>query len=306
MKKHDQTAAGGTTQSRTQVSCCGGTPFSLDRQGRNTSQDDPEMIRNAVRDNYAKVATTGISCCGSAGHIQETGRHIGYTDEEMHAVPEGSNLGLGCGNPTAIASLKQGETVIDLGSGGGFDCFLASSQVGPGGRVIGVDMTADMLSLARDNARKGGYGNVEFRLGEIENLPVADNTADVVISNCVINLSPDKNRVFREAFRALKPGGRLMVSDIVLLSELPEEIRSSVEAYVGCVAGAVSKDAYLAGIRDAGFKDVNILKETGFPFELLAADPLVQSIAQATAMTREEGQRIADSILSISVYAKKP
>lgn len=266
----------------------------------------PDTIRSAVRESYARVATTGAPCCGTSRCTGETGRHIGYTDEEMHAVPDGANLGLGCGKPTAIASLKEGETVIDLGSGGGFDCFLASSQVGPGGCVIGVDMTAEMLSLARENARKGEYGNVEFRLGEIENLPVADNTADVVISNCVINLSPDKNRVFREAFRTLKPGGRLMVSDIVLLRDLPVEIRNSVEAYVGCVAGAVSRDTYLAGIRDAGFRDVNILKETGFPFELLAADPLVQSVAQATAMTREDGQRIADSILGISVYAKKP
>lgn len=293
-------------QPRTSGSCCGGAPVCLDSDTRLVSEREPDTIRSAVRSNYARVATTGMSCCGSKGCAQETGRNIGYTDDEMNAVPEGANLGLGCGNPTAVASLQPGETVIDLGSGGGFDCFLAAAQVGATGRVIGVDMTAEMLSLARENARKGGYGNVEFRLGEIENLPVADNTADVVISNCVINLSPDKARVFREAYRILKPGGRLMVSDIVLLRELPDEIRNSVEAYVGCVAGAEAKDSYLEAIEGAGFRDVEVLKETPFPFELLAADPVVQSVAQSTGMSMETGRRIADSILSISVCARKP
>lgn len=265
----------------------------------------PEAIKSSVREGYAKVATTGMPCCGSACCSHETGRHIGYSDEEMRVVPDGANLGLGCGNPTAIASLKEGETVIDLGSGGGFDCFLASAQVGETGRVIGVDMTAEMINLARENALKGGYGNVEFRLGEIEDLPVTDNTADVVFSNCVINLSPDKAQVFREAYRVLKPGGRLLVSDIVLLKDLPEEIRNSVEAYVGCVAGAVARDTYMQAIEDAGFRDVKILKEASFPFELLAADPVVQSVAQSTGMSMETGRQIADSILSISVHARK-
>jgi arsenite methyltransferase len=305
MKKKEEAPIKERTHPLNPVSCCGSAPFSLEKADRLDADKPPEAIRSAVREGYAKVATTGIPCCGPACSSQATGRHVGYTDEEMNAVPDGANLGLGCGNPTAIASLQEGETVIDLGSGGGFDCFLAAAQVGTSGRVIGVDMTPEMLDLARENARKGGYGNVEFRLGEIENLPAADNAADVVVSNCVINLSPDKGRVFREAYRVLKPGGRLMVSDIVLLRDLPREIRASVEAYVGCVAGAVAKDAYMEAIRDAGFQDVKILKETGFPFELMAADPVVQSIAQGTAMTREMGQRIADSILSISVYAKK-
>jgi ubiquinone/menaquinone biosynthesis C-methylase UbiE len=186
---------------------------------------------------------------------------IGYGEGQLGAIPEGANLGLGCGNPTALASLKEGEAVLDLGSGGGIDCFLASNAVGPEGRVIGVDMTPEMISRARENARRGSYGNVDFRLGEIENLPVGDNSVDAVISNCVINLSPDKGRVFAEAYRALKPGGRVMVSDIVLTRELPEEIMNSVAAYAGCVAGASKKAEYLAKVKAAGFEDVEIVSE---------------------------------------------
>ncbi len=172
-------------------------------------------------------------------------QQIGYSKNELSSVPEGADLNLGCGNPVALASLKEGETVIDLGSGGGLDCFLASKKVGAKGKVIGIDMTAEMLERARANAKKGGYKNVEFRLGEIENMPVADNTADIIISNCVVNLSPDKQRVFNEAYRVLKPKGRLMISDMVLLKELPDRVKSSVLAYVGCVAGADSKEDYL-------------------------------------------------------------
>jgi arsenite methyltransferase len=208
-----------------------------------------EEIRKVVRERYAKVVkqdspccTPVKSCCGGTELIQDISLKIGYTKEELKAVPEGANLGLGCGNPVALASLKQGETVLDLGSGAGFDCFLAAGMVGNKGRVIGVDMTPEMVEKARDNARKGNYANVEFRLGEIETLPVADNSVDAVISNCVINLSPDKKKVFAETFRALKPGGRLMISDIVLLKELPAFIKNSVEAYIGCVSGAMLKD----------------------------------------------------------------
>jgi arsenite methyltransferase len=211
-----------------------------------------------------QAGTEAASCCApsTGGLADAMSRVVGYSDGELGSIPEGANLGLGCGNPTALASLKEGETALDLGAGGGIDCFLASNAVGKTGHVIGVDMTAEMVSRARANAERGGYENVDFRLGEIENLPVADGTVDAIISNCVINLSPDKPRVFSEAFRTLKPGGRLMVSDIVLTGELPEEVRQSLAAYAGCVAGALPKEEYLVGLADAGFKDVEIVTET--------------------------------------------
>ena len=197
-------------------------------------------------------------CCSS----QQTGsKAVGYTDEQLGVIPDGADLGLGCGNPTALASLKEGETVLDLGSGGGIDCFLASSKVGQNGRVIGVDMTPEMIERARENASKGNYRNVDFRLGEIEHLPVADNSVDVVISNCVINLSLDKAQVFKEAYRVLRSGGRVMVSDIVLLKELPDAIKSSVIAYTGCIAGASRKEDYLATVASAAFQDVEVISE---------------------------------------------
>src|SRR5688572_12836258 len=201
-------------------------------------------IREAVRDRYGRIAESGesIGCCepsagtgsgcGCSVGVTETADVLGYSDEQRAAIPEGADLGLGCGNPLAHAGVSKGETVLDLGSGAGIDAFLAARETGPSGRVIGVDMTPAMLSRARENAAKHGFGNVEFRLGEIENLPLADGTVDLVISNCVVNLSPDKPRVFREALRVLRPGGRMVVSDIVLVSELPESVRGSVEAYV--------------------------------------------------------------------------
>lgn len=240
-----------------------------------------DEIRKAVRERYAKIASQGkvsgsvstANCCGSeqasapascsapqtaAGAVS---KEIGYSDKELGSIPDGASLGLGCGNPTALASLKEGEIVLDLGAGAGIDCFLAAEAVGQDGRVIGVDMTPEMIESARENARKDGYQNIEFRLGEIENLPVADNSVDAIISNCVINLSLDKGRVFKEAYRVLKPGGRVMVSDIVLLKELPESIRSSVEAYTGCIAGATMKEEYLATVKAAGFQEVEIVSE---------------------------------------------
>ena len=229
---------------------------------------------------YARVARQDESCCGpkacgcnSAVSAKDISKSIGYSDEEMAAVPEGANLGLGCGNPVALASLKEGETVLDLGSGAGFDCFLAARQVGESGRVIGVDMTPEMIEKARDNARKSDYTNVEFRLGEIENLPAADSSIDAIISNCVINLAPDKKRVFKEAFRVLKPGGRIMVSDIVLTKALPENIKNSIEAYVGCIAGASLESDYLAAIKAAGFQDIKVVGEATFPIESMVSDP---------------------------------
>src|SRR5512139_1867555 len=240
-----------------------------------------ENVKEIVRKRYAKVAKNkGFNCgcapssnCCSAPSNDQLSKMIGYSEDEMSVVPEGANLGLGCGNPTAMASLKEGERVLDLGSGGGFDCFLAAKKVGKTGKVIGVDMTPEMLDKARTNAKKGKYTNVEFRLGEIENLPLADSSVDVIISNCVINLSTDKRRVFDEAYRVLRPGGRLMVSDIVLLKELPLVLKNSIEAYVGCLAGAVMKDDYIDAIRRAGFENVKIIDETMFPVKDMVSHP---------------------------------
>lgn len=239
---------------------------------------DNKDIKNIVKEGYAKIAKQGISCCssssccGSTNSAQDISKGIGYSDEEMSSVPEGANLGLGCGNPIALASLKGGEIVLDLGAGAGFDVFLAAQRVGKSGRVIGVDMTEEMLERARANAKKGNYRNVEFRLGEIEKLPVDDNSIDVIISNCVINLSPDKKEVFKEAYRVLKPGGRLMVSDLVLTKDLPENIKNSIEAYVGCLSGAAMKDDYLGCIEKAGFKDVRVVSQSNYPVDAMFKD----------------------------------
>jgi arsenite methyltransferase len=269
-----------------------------------------EDIKKNVREGYAKIAKKSArspkSCCGGSQPTKEISKGIGYKEEDLASVPVEANLGLGCGNPIAFASLKKGETVLDLGSGGGLDCFLAAKKVGEKGRVIGVDMTPEMIDRARGNARKGRYGNVEFRLGEIENLPVADNTADIIISNCVINLSPDKARVFKEAFRALKPGGRLMVSDIVLLKKLPTEIEKSVEAYVGCLSGAIMKDEYVRLIQEAGFQDVEILEGTRFPVEYMANDPTAKALIKKTKVPMKTAKSITDAIESVKVYGVKP
>jgi len=232
-------------------------------------------IKTQVKEGYGKIARQGSSCCstssccGDSNLAQNISKTVGYTEEEMGAVPEGSNLGLGCGNPVAIASLKEGDIVLDLGSGAGFDAFLAAQRVGKSGRVIGVDMTPEMIAKAKVNAKKGRYTNVEFRLGEIEKLPLEDNSIDVIISNCVINLSPDKEAVFKDAHRVLRSGGRLMVSDLVLTKDLPKEIKDSVEAYVGCLAGAIKKDEYLDFIRIAGFQDIKVISESSYPVDAM-------------------------------------
>lgn len=267
-------------------------------------------IKKNVRKGYASVAKQASSCCAPttsccSNPSEAISKAIGYSEHEMSSVPEGANMGLGCGNPIALASLKEGETVLDLGSGAGFDCFLAAQRVGEKGKVIGVDMTPEMVDKARENAVEGNYRNVEFRLGEIENLPVADNSADIVISNCVINLSPDKPRVFKEAFRALKPGGRLMVSDIVLLKELPTFIINSVSAYVGCISGAMLKDEYLATIKLAGFNDVKIVEENVFPIDCMANDPTAQAIIKGIEIPVDKITDFANSVLSVKVQAKK-
>lgn len=229
--------------------------------------DKPEDVKKIVEKSYAEIAKSSGGCgckcsCGSSNQaVQRQSGQFGYTEDEMNFAPDGSNLGLGCGNPTAIASLKEGETVLDLGSGAGFDAFLASRKVGPTGKVIGVDMTPEMLLAARSNADRGGFTNVKFMKGDIENLPVEDNSVDVVISNCVINLSPDKEKVFKEIYRVLKKGGRLMVSDTVLAKALPEEIRNDEKLLTGCVSGAMLKSEYIKLIEKTGFSDFVIHKE---------------------------------------------
>ncbi len=239
---------------------------------------DKELIRQGIRKNYANVALHASKksgccgnsnndnkkscCCGASDDAQKAAVNIGYTDEDLSNVPEESNMGLGCGNPIAIAALKEGETVLDLGSGGGFDCFLARRKVGGTGAVIGVDMTPDMIHLARKNAAKSGYTNVEFRLGEIEHLPVADETVDVIISNCVINLSVDKEQVFRDAYRVLKKGGRLSISDVMATGRLSDEIKEDLNMICGCIGGAEYAEDVKEMLLNAGFKEIKItLKE---------------------------------------------
>jgi SAM-dependent methyltransferase len=264
-------------------------------------------VRKMVREGYGKIAEQKSSCCGcGCGSVTNVSEQVGYTREELKSVPEGADLNLGCGNPVAMASLKEGEIVIDLGSGGGLDCFLAANKVGIKGKVIGVDMTAEMLDKARANCRKGKFTNVEFRLGEIENLPVANNTADVIISNCVINLSPNKQRVFEEVYRVLKPNGRLMISDMVLLKEIPEAIAKSVEAYIGCIAGAEKRQDYLNHIKKAGFNKVEIVEETKLPFEVLVSDATAQQVIKQLKITKQKAKEFFDSVVSIKVTATKP
>lgn len=273
-----------------------------------------EKVKKMVREGYAKVAKGEKSCCAAepaprsceVPTNEEISRRIGYSQEEINSVPEGANLGLGCGNPVALASLERGETVLDLGSGAGFDCFLAAKRVGDSGKVIGVDMTPEMIDKARENARKGKLKKVEFRLGEIENLPVADDTVDVVISNCVINLSPNKKRVFEEAFRVLKPEGRLMISDIVLLQKLPESVRKNVQAYVGCISGAEMKNKYLRLVKEAGFERIKVMEENYFPIENMANDPTAQAIMKTAEIPPQKAKKMLNSVASIKVSGLKP
>lgn len=231
--------------------------------------NNKEKIRKSIIENYAKVAlkgTNGGGCCCSSGcccdntlfNISEVSKRIGYSEEDIFNTPFEANMGLGCGNPIAIAAIKEGETVLDLGSGGGFDCFLARRQVGDAGYVIGVDMTPEMIKLARDNAEKSGYTNVEFRLGDIEYLPVADSSVDAIISNCVINLSLDKIQMFKEAYRVLKKGGRLSISDVVATARLPENIKKDLELVAGCIGGAEYVDDIKLMLKNSGFQDIKL------------------------------------------------
>ena len=258
-------------------------------------------IRQAVREKYGEIAKGESGCCApgccggnDAATTRKIGEYIGYGADALAAIPAGANLGLGCGNPLAHAAVRPGETVLDLGAGAGMDAFLAAREVGPSGTVIGVDMTPDMVERAGENARQAAVGNVDFRLGEIERLPVADASVDLVISNCVINLSPDKPAVFAEAFRVLKPGGRMVVSDLVLKQPISDDVRHSVEAYVGCVAGASLKHDYLAMMRDAGFADVTVAHESAYTVGL---ETLPAGSAERDAFA---------AVVSVKVKARKP
>lgn len=264
-----------------------------------------KKIKEIVKDKYGKIATGSGCGCGSGCQpmpddtAEDISKGLGYSDADLAAVPEGANLGLGCGNPLAFSVLKEGDVVLDLGSGAGFDSFLAARRVGTTGKVIGIDMTPEMIAKATANAKSGGYDNVEFLLGDIEALPLPDNSIDAAISNCVINLVPNKEKVFRELYRVLRPGGRFMVSDLVLLKELPEKVRTDVEAYVGCVAGAILKDQYLAVIRTAGFEDVRIVDQS-FGAEVVDH--------QGNRLSPEDDPRVDDlmhSIASIKVQGVK-
>jgi arsenite methyltransferase len=287
-----------------------------------TPHIDAQTVREQVRAGYAEVARTGglaaaprssgccsgSSCCGPAAATADgLAQKIGYNETELATLPDGANMGLSCGNPTALASLQPGEVVLDLGSGGGFDCFLAGPRVGATGRVIGVDMTPEMLSKARRNIasyrERTGLDNVEFRLGEIEHLPLPDRSVDVVISNCVLNLSPDKPQVWRELARVLKPGGRVAVSDLALLRPLPEEVRSMVAALVGCIAGAVLVSDTERFARAAGLVDIRLEPKPDYVASMTGfQDPLYREIAAALP----PGTTPADFVTSLNITARKP
>lgn len=253
---------------------------------------DTTEIKEMVRARYGGIAAgAGSACCSPTEQVNGQAQEMGYSAGDLAAVPEGANLGLGCGNPQAIAAIQPGEVVIDLGSGAGFDCLLAARQVGAAGRVIGVDMTHEMLKKARENAAKVGAANVEFRLGEIEHLPVADNTADVILSNCVINLVPDKAQVFRETFRVLKPGGRLAISDVVNMKPLTRELAADRELVCGCVAGAAPVLEVEAWLRAAGFRDVRV-----------SVKPESRDLVASWA----PGRGIEDYVASATIEARKP
>lgn len=272
-----------------------------------------EDIRNEVRKRYGRIATSqsscgcSSSCCGGSAKQDAAGISsvLGYEQKEMASIPEGANLGLGCGTPLTFSEIREGEKVLDLGSGAGFDAFLAAKRVGKRGFVYGVDMTNEMLEKAAANAKKGGFDNVSFLKGFIEKIPLPDESVDLVISNCVINLSPDKQSVFSEAFRVLKSGGRISVSDIVLKKPLPEVLMNSKELYSACVTGAKLKTEYIGMIEKAGFKDISILKEVNFPFDLAINDLKDTGIREWAKANPEEARETLESVLSITVRAMK-
>lgn len=278
---------------------------------------DETEIKSAVRDRYASHAQNATSCCSSS--VKPTGEasccgagapsiseQLGYDPADLAGIPEGADLGLGCGNPLAMLELKEGETVVDLGSGGGIDCFLAAKRVGPTGHVIGVDMTPEMLARARRNAAQGGFDNVEFRLGEIEHLPVEDGSVDAIISNCVVNLVPDKRQVFADAFRVLRSGGRMSLSDIVTLGEIPLRIRESAEAYVSCLSGAILREDYVVLMSEVGFTDIEVTESRSFGLDDVVSEDLVAEFARQSGATVDELQAAAAMFQSVRVRAVKP
>lgn len=276
---------------------------------------DTKSLKESVVKSYGVLAkskkveafTNLLGCCVDSKHADTIAHNIGYSQDEIEQVPKNSNLGVGCGNPTALTHINSGATVVDLGSGAGFDAFIASRIVGKQGKVIGIDLSNDMLSLARKNAKKAKYTNVEFLKGDIEEIPLQDNMADHIISNCVINLSLNKQQVYKEAFRILKPGGRISVSDVVLQSELPEYIKNSLVGHVACVSGAEKIEDYLAYIKNAGFTNIKIESKSQFPLELMLSDPQINKIAKKMNfdVDSKEAKSLAAKVVSISVTAIK-
>ena len=267
----------------------------------NTRPEDPKELRELVSESYGKIANRTSDRPG----ITATARKIGYADEQLEAIPEGANLGVGCGNPTAIDALRPGEVVVDLGCGAGMDSFLAARAVGPEGRVIGIDMTDEMLEKARANALAAGVENVEFRKGYIEALPIEDKSVDVIISNCVINLSPEKHKVFAEAYRVLRPSGRLMVSDVVLERVLPDVVLQSIEAYMGCVGGASLRAPYLQTIRDAGFSEVRVDREACFGDTIDLDDPEISAAMERLGVGTDQAREYGNAVTSLHIFARK-
>lgn len=276
---------------------------------------DTTTVKKSVIESYgklAKVSSGGLfsklfACCDPTANANKVGEKIGYSKEELNAVPDGANLGVGCGNPSAFAKIKKGETVVDLGSGAGFDAFIVAPIVGEKGKVIGIDLSEDMLKLANKNAKKGNYANVEFVKGDIEELPLEANLADHIISNCVINLSLNKGAVYKEAYRVLKPGGKLSISDIVLEKELPDFVKNSLAGHIACVSGAEKLEDYLQYVKNAGFKEVTIETKAEFPLELMLTDPQVMRIAKEMDfdLNSEQAKDIAARVTSISLSAIK-
>ena len=274
-----------------------------------------DSVKQSIVDSYGELAKSTqiglfsklFDCCDLSKNTNQVGETIGYSKEELKAVPENSNLGVGCGNPSSLAKIEKGQTVVDLGSGAGFDAFLVSPLVGGKGKVIGVNLSENMISLATRNAQKGNYENVEFIKGDIEDLPINDSVADHIISNCVINLSLNKGDVYKEAFRVLKKGGKLSVSDIVLEKELPEVIKNSLAGHIACVSGAEKLETYLHYIEQAGFRDIKVETKTNFPLELMLTDPQVMKIAKELNfnLNSEEANDLASRVSSVSISANK-